>query len=189
MAPIHAAVDKMPATVTNAATAIEADCTDEYKSVKAAVRDLTEIHSMQLSLYKHVSEDDRRACGDQTGLDPMCRLYFFRRLAEVVPDWRGPSEMPWPADPADRLIWVVRNHLEPWCPTGSEIKQALKSLISEAAPPTRNHHSHEYRLTEPPPHKTAGPIRSMVPEPIVRAKPLRETSVSSVASASFPDTD
>ncbi|WP_156752162.1 hypothetical protein [Mycobacterium sp. ACS1612] len=187
MAPVYAAVDEMPATVATAADAIAADCTAQWKTITAAVPILSEIRTVQIGLYTHnVSEDDRRKCGDMAGLDPQARLYYFRRIAEVVHDWRS-GEMPWPTDPTERLLYVVQNDLEPWCPDKAQIHAAIEDLRSEGRRGARNLPQNGMRVTAPPPDKAAGPVRSMTQEPLVRQKPLRKIAVSSVPSASLPD--
>ncbi|TDO15009.1 hypothetical protein EV580_3149 [Mycobacterium sp. BK086] len=119
-------VEQLGADVNTAAEAIEAGTTDAWRSINASAQAYNEIREVQLVLYRR-QEFDRRRCGDDNVVkDAEARLFFHRRLELVAPDWRSSQPTyPWPNDPAERLVWLIRHDSGMWCPTTAQINRLL----------------------------------------------------------------
>lgn len=133
-------VEQMSPDVSTAADAVYADCAEQWRTIHDLRHRYDSIRAVQRKLYSLVEFDGAR-CGDNTaGADAEARLYYFRRLAEVAPKWQGwideqnrhhPPEVPWPADPTEKLVWIVRKDAAPWCPTAAQIGNLLRKVPSE----------------------------------------------------------
>lgn len=129
----------------DASSAIETGVAEHWAALIKLRPRYDKIRASQLLFYRD-STIDRLACGEGQSLirDPEARLYFHRRLDDVAPRWRGgvervgpsdklqfDSELPWPNDPIERLVWCVRVDSGMWLPTPAEVKQLLSSRTVE----------------------------------------------------------
>lgn len=72
---------------------------------------------------RHTDRDGSRA-----------RLYLHRRLDVVAPGWRSGEPVPWPDDPAERLVWCIRRDSGASVPTPAELNGLLTSPPATDAP-------------------------------------------------------
>lgn len=137
-------VDALGDDVDTAAQAIEASTTEHWKAISDRAADYQDIRHVQRVLYRSCEGrfDELAAGAGVAGADPEARLFYHRNLDEVAPNWRGfidtngvqqPSQVPWPADEVERLVWCVRRDSGIWCPTPPEINAALAEVPKRLA--------------------------------------------------------
>jgi hypothetical protein len=84
--------------------------------------------------------------------DPLADDTHLANLDDILPGWRDPDtrfsmqgeppdRRPWPADPVEQLVWLVRSGAEVWLPTGPELavlhaerRERLNTTPDEAEP-------------------------------------------------------
>jgi hypothetical protein len=105
--------------------------------VRSAFTALTELATRQtviLGARRHAN-----AIGFRTpSLDASHFFADFRRPLALFPDWKTPAALPRiksPADPVERLIWIVSPQIavaEPWLPTVADQDEAWDAQFGEA---------------------------------------------------------
>jgi hypothetical protein len=143
---VSGAVDDLGVGVGTAAQAIEAGKAEAWKTISASIAPYTDVRNIQRTLYRcDQAHFDGLRCGDNPSVnDPEARLYFHRNIDTVAPNWKGsvdsnnisrPSEIPWPDDPTERMVWFIRNDSGIWCPSPQQIRARLAEVPEPAAEP------------------------------------------------------
>ena len=134
------------ARLNGASTAVEAIDTDTVQ----AWRELTPLratydsirHAQQLVLLDAPVMNHRSPHID----DPLADDTHLANLDDILPGWRDPDtrytmqgappdRRPWPGDPVEQLVWMVRSDAEVWLPTEPELS-ALHAERRDRANPT-----------------------------------------------------
>ncbi|WP_370499763.1 hypothetical protein NWT09_22125 [Mycolicibacterium sp. jd] len=71
--------------------------------------------------------------GTRRSADPLASELHAQNLdAAWGPNWRDRTDTPWPADPAEKLLWLARSNAQPWVPTPGQLKRTAKERLDEA---------------------------------------------------------
>jgi hypothetical protein len=113
-----------------------AELADEYDELRSAQRQLMD------------SDVIHAATPEQPG-DPHASDLCLSNLDAIWPEWRrgGPDgrtvnlgthsalrHEPWPADPVEFLIWLVRSEAQPWIPDEHQLEELRQDRIARANP-------------------------------------------------------
>lgn len=132
---VRAVSDELGA-VDTATKAIAADASPQWKQLAELADEYATLRAAQLS---NVSSDVQFATSPNFPGEPHASDLYLRNLDDLWPAWRqGGTDRsridmsstlsasrpePWPADPAELLLWLVRSDAQPWIPSDRQLQQ------------------------------------------------------------------
>lgn len=132
--------------IDTATKAITNDLGAQWKRLAELADEYDELRNRQRQLMD--SDVIRAATPEQPG-DPHASDLCLSNLDAIWPEWRrgGPDgrtvdlgthsglrHEPWPADPVEFLIWLVRSKAQPWVPDEAQLERLRQDRIARANP-------------------------------------------------------
>lgn len=131
--------------------AVAADKGREWKQLNALADDYA---ALRLAQHDLLSPEVKHAARARVG-EPTASDLHLANLDQLWPDWRNPGqarsrltqlgagprehsrEEPWPADPVELLLWLVRSEARPWIPTAEQLQQVHEQRAASSNPNPR----------------------------------------------------
>jgi hypothetical protein len=136
---------------TTAAQAVDRGTAEAWRKLGPLVQRYDEIRRAQDTVMRQHPEYVARARSRFADTaDNHANDLYIRNLDQVWAGWNKPHNVvenvdgtphrfePWPADPAERLLWLATSDAEPWCPTLGDLDElsARRIPIRTASPHT-----------------------------------------------------
>lgn len=147
LADVRAVSDEL-GTVTTAGEAIAADLGPAWKRLASLSEDYLDLRAAQLG---RVDAQTKYETSPDFPGEPHASDLYLRNLDDLFPNWRlggndsnrfqmggvnnsGRRE-PWPDDPSELLLWLVRSEAQPWIPTAADLNRLREERHARRNPP------------------------------------------------------
>lgn len=133
--------------IDTAAKAIAADAGPLWKQLAELADEYGDLRSAQLG--RMPSQTKFETSPEFPG-EPHASDLYLRNLDRIWPEWRrGGSDNqrvdlsrtttasraePWPADPSELMLWLVRSNAQPWIPTDADLSKMRQERHARANP-------------------------------------------------------
>jgi hypothetical protein len=129
-----------------ATEAIRLGTADAWRDLERIIDRHNVIRAAQSTTMSHYFSSAVLPAQTNFSSEPLASDLQLCNLDEIWPNWRNPTARtykvhgpqdrlePWPADPAEQLVWLVSSGAAPWLPTVGDLEQLNAARHNEDVP-------------------------------------------------------